>query len=67
MVDDDEVGLQFGETQYNEANIIPYNSEEPDEAKAQTALREAVLRYLMISNGIFILLNVGYNNFIRAT
>ncbi|KAF6023910.1 RNF220 [Bugula neritina] len=43
VVDDDEVGQQFGETQYNEANIIPYNSEEPDEAKAQTALREAVL------------------------
>lgn len=44
VVDDDTTAQQFGEAQYSEADIIPCASEEPAEAKAQSALRKAVIK-----------------------
>lgn len=46
VVDDDMNEQKFGGAQYSEADVIPCTSEEPAEAKAQTALRQAVIRYL---------------------
>lgn len=46
IVDDDVNEKQFGEAQYSEADIIPCTSEEPAEAKAQSALRNAVIRWV---------------------
>lgn len=44
VVDDDTTEQQFGEAQYGEADVIPCTSEEPAEARAQCALRKAVIR-----------------------
>lgn len=44
VVDDDEMETEFGTAQYTEADVIPCTSEEPSEAKAQSALRLAVIR-----------------------
>ena len=46
VVDDDMSEQKFGGAQYSEADIIPCTSEEPAEAKAQTALRQAVIRFV---------------------
>ncbi|XP_067940083.1 E3 ubiquitin-protein ligase Rnf220-like isoform X2 [Watersipora subatra] len=43
VVDDDVNEQEFGEAQYSEAHIIPCASEEPAEAIAQYALRNAVI------------------------
>lgn len=44
VVDDDESEQQFGSAQYSEADIIPCISEEPQEAQAMSALRQAVIK-----------------------
>lgn len=46
VVDEDACDAQYGGIQYTEADIIPCNSDsdKPAEAKAMTALRQAVIR-----------------------
>ena len=44
VVVDDDSEVQYGSTQYSEADVIPCVSEEPKEAQAMSALRQAVIR-----------------------